>query len=78
MLPIPVTVKQRVVMIPDQPEEGVEGYGGNSTYYREFTCVSDQQLFSVIVRAHRHTKTGVTPAIFSCNLVAGVCNKVAR
>jgi len=28
-LPVPVTVKQRVIIIPgDQPEEGINGYGG--------------------------------------------------
>jgi len=27
MLPLPVTVKHRVVMIPDQTEEGIDGYG---------------------------------------------------
>ena len=30
ILPPPVTAKQRLVIIPDQPEEGIDSYGGKT------------------------------------------------
>ena len=44
MLPPPVTAKQRVVVIPwDQPEEGIDSYGGKNfekrkVLRREWKC----------------------------------------